>query len=109
MMKIAIVGVLALAATFVQATHHHHFVSQTAYTDLYHDCIGCSQKNYWFCGLRTSANFGQCADKAYSDCSGATNTWQGGVDGLSKCAGLFGPVETEIFWPSNGQASINGK
>ena len=105
-MKIAIVGVLALAATVVQA-HFHHSVRQVAFDDLYHDCIGCSQKNNWFCGKRDSANFGKCSDKAFADCTGAT--WQGGLDGMSQCAALFALQETDIYWPQNGQVSISGK
>ncbi len=46
MMKLAVVGFLALAGALVEARHH---VSQNAFGEFYFDCIGCFQKNNWYC------------------------------------------------------------
>ena len=96
MMKIVIIGVLALAATLIEARSSHH-VSQTAYSDLYHDCIGCNLKNNWFCGQKSSSSFGKCSDKPFGDCS--SSTWKGGIDTLANCAIMFDLDNVDVEWP----------
>ena len=71
-MKIAIIGVLALSACFVDGRRSSHDVSQNVFTDFHFDCIGCSQKNYWYCAKQGSPNNGKCSDQAFSDCNGFT-------------------------------------
>ena len=76
-MKIVTMSLFALAATaeVVYHDHHHHHVSQSVNSRLQYDCLGCGNTTNWFCGKKTSPNFGKCSNKPFSDCTGAT--WQG--------------------------------
>ena len=109
MMKIAIIGAIALTASFVDARSSHH-VSQNAFTDLYFDCIGCFQKSNWYCAKQDSPNYGKCSDKAFSDCAGFT--WEGTLDNSGKCMSLFNTYSVQAECPDYRGTSYthrNGK